>query len=385
VIPEPQRTFVLELFKALGQATDNFVLAGAQAMKFTLAEARATKDLDFILHVIRLRAENLQLGEILERLGYTAVEGARNFQFEKPIPGSQQKMRIEFMAPEEFKRRADFRVDIQEGVHARACIGGSIALAESDLHALEGRLPNGEQFATRLRVTRPHALVMLKLLALKDRYNNLRGPREARHDREEAQTHAADILAIVTSLADPADFKRQFERQFQSDPVMGIDVLRTLGDLFRETTSPGLLVYAEYLAANLPEGHNSQNKIRQETERGQRVMSQVLPVSEFYALAVAVDRCTDWQRHPAAVAEYLSELETSRTAIHQDSASGLLPSTALSGPFRPGHRVGTTAPAAMQKVTVTEADLLKAYLQVTANDLAANEELRQRFPHALSR
>lgn len=222
MIPEPQRTFVLELFAALGQATDDFVLAGAQAMKFTLAEARATKDLDFILHVIRLRAENLQLGEILERLGYTGVEGARNFQFEKPIPDSQQKMRIEFMAPEEFKRRADFRVDIQEGVHARACIGGSIALAESDLHALEGRLPNGEQFATLLRVTRPHALVMLKLLALKDRYNNIRGPREARHDREEAQTHAADILAIVTSLTDPADFKRQFERQFHSDPIMGI-------------------------------------------------------------------------------------------------------------------------------------------------------------------
>lgn len=385
MIPEPQRTFVLELFAALGQAGDDFVLAGAQAMKFALPEARATKDLDFILHVIRLRAENLQLGEILERLGYAAVEGARNFQFEKLIPDSQQKMRIEFMAPAEFKRRADFRVDIQEGVHARACIGGSIALAESDLHALEGRLPNGEQFVAQLRVTRPHALVMLKLLALKDRYHNIRGPLEARHDREEAQTHGADIVAIVKSLTDPADFKRQLERQFHSDPVMGIGVLRILGDFFRETTSPGLLVYAEYLAANLPEGHNSQVEIRQETERGQGVMSQVLPVSEFYALAVAIDRCTDWQRHPAAVAEYLSELETSPTAIHQSSAMGLLPSTALAGPFRPGHQVGTTAPAAIQKVTLAEADLLKAYLQVTANNLAANEELRQRFPRALPR
>jgi hypothetical protein len=53
-------------------------------------------------------------------------------------------MRIEFMAPEEFKRAADFRVDVQKGIHARACTGGTIALAESDEYPLEGRLPDGE-------------------------------------------------------------------------------------------------------------------------------------------------------------------------------------------------------------------------------------------------
>jgi hypothetical protein len=40
---------------------------------------------------------------------------------------------------------------------------------------------------------------MLKLLALRDRYNNLRGAKEARHDREEAQTHASDIVAILVA------------------------------------------------------------------------------------------------------------------------------------------------------------------------------------------
>ena len=40
---------------------------------------------------------------------------------------------------------------------------------------------------------------MLKLLALDDRYRNIRGPAEARHDREEARTHAADIVAIVSA------------------------------------------------------------------------------------------------------------------------------------------------------------------------------------------
>jgi hypothetical protein len=42
-------------------------------------------------------------------------------------------------------------------------------------------------YSVPIRVTKPHALVMLKLLALDDRYRNIQGPAEARHDREEAR------------------------------------------------------------------------------------------------------------------------------------------------------------------------------------------------------
>jgi len=105
MIPEPQRTYVLELIAALGPAANDFVLAGAQAMKFTVTGARGTKDVDFLLNVIALRDEPLQLATILGNLGYQPIEGARNFQFEKPIPNSSEKMPIEFMASEEYKRR----------------------------------------------------------------------------------------------------------------------------------------------------------------------------------------------------------------------------------------------------------------------------------------
>ena len=136
MIPEPHRTYLLELLHALGPASDDFVVAGAQAMKFMVDRARATKDIDFVLDVLRLRAEPLELSDQLQRLGYQVVEGSRNFQFEKPIPASQEKIRIEFMAPEEFKRQRDFRVEIQDGVHARACTGGTIAIVESEVHQL---------------------------------------------------------------------------------------------------------------------------------------------------------------------------------------------------------------------------------------------------------
>ena len=69
MIPEPQKTYVLELQYALGTTADEFVVAGAQAMKFMLERARATKDIDFVLDVVRLRSEPLLLGAQLEKLG----------------------------------------------------------------------------------------------------------------------------------------------------------------------------------------------------------------------------------------------------------------------------------------------------------------------------
>ena len=277
MIPEPQRTYLLELLAALGPAADDFVIAGAQAIKFAVQDARGTKDVDFVLNVMALRAAPLQLDAVLKQLGYKAVAGARNFQFEKSIPNSRETMRIEFMAPEEFKRVTDFRVDVQQGIHARACTGGTIALAESDEYALEGRLPDGKAYAAKVRVTRPHALVMLKLLALYDRYHNIRGPQEARHDREEAQTHAADIVAIVKARPDLAVFKAQFEAQFRAEPELGKRVSTLLDDFFGDVNAPGYLVYEEYLAATLPAGRATQAEIREESEGAHRVLQEILP------------------------------------------------------------------------------------------------------------
>jgi hypothetical protein len=217
-------------------------------MKFMVDRARATKDIDFVLGVV--------------------VERSRNFQLEKPIPKSRETLRIEFMAPEELKPgETDFRVDVQKGVHARACTGGAIAIAESETHQLVGRLPDGLEFTASLRVTKPHALVMLKLLALDDRYRNIRGPAEARHDREESRTHAADILAIVSAQTNPAQFKEAFRRQFEADPPLGVRESRVLCEYFSESTSPGLLVYEEFLVADRPLDRDARRDVAQLVEQ----------------------------------------------------------------------------------------------------------------------
>ncbi|HVA15137.1 MAG TPA: nucleotidyl transferase AbiEii/AbiGii toxin family protein, partial [Stellaceae bacterium] len=270
MIPEPQKTYVLELFQALGATGDSFVIAGAQAMKFYVQGARGTKDIDFVLDAIRLRDEAASLHDKLERLGYAAVPESRNFQFQKQIPGSPEIMRIEFMAPEEFKRDKDFRVDVQADVHARACTGGSIALVESKPHTLAGTLPDGRPFTASVRVTRPHALVMLKLLALDDRYRNVRGPQEAAHDREEARTHAADIVAILSAQPNVGAFRSDFVQQFVADTALKDRVVAIFTGYFRDALSPGLLLYEEALAANTPAGRDSRSAIAAEMERVSR-------------------------------------------------------------------------------------------------------------------
>ena len=383
MIPEPQRTYLLELLYALGPAAEDFVVAGAQAMKFVVEKARATKDVDFLLNVLALRKEPRQLAQIFEKLGYIPVPESRNFQFEKPIPNSTEKMRIEFLAPDEYKREKDFRVHIQDGVHARACTGGSIALAQSDLRKVSGKLPNGNEFTAQVRVIQPHALVMLKLLALADRYSNLRGPKEARHDREEAQTHAADIVAIVPVVPDIARFNSLFFAQFLPEPQLGIRVLRVLGDFFREVTAPGLIVYTEYLAANLPADRTTPEILRRESELAQRIVAQILPPPEFFALAAAVDDSTEPERGAPFVERYMATLESARIPVTDAFALQSLPSGAFSGAYKPGATFVMSASEPLQKVSAAQRDLLHSYLQWKVNVLRRNERLRRKFPHTL--
>jgi hypothetical protein len=133
MIPEPQLTYVLELLASLGPAADDFVVAGAQAMKFTVAEARATKDVDFVLNVLGLRAQPQSLAETLAKLGNTPVPESRNFQFVKPIPTSKETMRIEFMAPEEFNLTTTFALTFRK-VSTPALARGDQSLSRNPTH-----------------------------------------------------------------------------------------------------------------------------------------------------------------------------------------------------------------------------------------------------------
>ena len=383
MIPEPQRTYLLELLKALGPAADDFVIAGAQAIKFMLKVARATKDIDFVLDIARLRERSPDLRNKLAELNYEVVPGSNNFQFEKTIPGSKEVMRIEFMAPEEFKREKDFRVDVDKEVHARSCSGGSIAISESSVHVVKGKLPDGSPFEAPVRVTEPHALVMLKLLALDDRYRNIRGPAQAQHDREEARTHSADIVAVITGQPDLAKFRENFENQFRQDPGLGMRSLKILDGYFRENVSPGLLVYEESIVANQPLDRRASEEVALEISRAHAMMTKVLPC-EFHTLAQAVEECCDIKTGRRLTEAFLVNLKQTRIKITEPLALERIPAESFGGAFRKGDTFTISASEALKKLTPMEVSLLVSHLNGCAQALRNDRDLADRFGSVLS-
>lgn len=248
VIQEPQLSYLLELFTELGSAADDFVLAGAQAIRLRGITTRFTKDFDFILNVIALRKITQSIYNILQKLRYEVDPNARNFQFYKQIPNSQEKMRIEFLASGKDKRTSNIRVNVQEKIHARACVGAEIALKESDYMTIKGILPDGKPTEVKFRVIRSHALLMLKLFAMDDRYKNVRGPKEAEHDRNEARIHTADIVSIVNDNIRDPNFCKLFWSQFGVEVELKDRSLGIISEYFADLHSPGIQLYREFLS-----------------------------------------------------------------------------------------------------------------------------------------
>jgi len=278
VIPEPQRTYLLELLSALGPAVEGLVLVGGHALRFMVERPRPTRDFDFVVDVDYLRECATSIRSVLDSLRYSVVEECENFQFQKAIPNSQEVMRIEFMAPAELagrKKKGNIRVDVQNGLHGHTCVGGSTVLVETNEHEVVGSLPDGNPARAKIHVTRPHALVMLKLLAMDDRYRNLRGPAHAEHDREEARTHAGDIVAVMSADADIVNFREGFARQFGQDTALKSRTYEIIRDYFGGESNPGLVLYGQSLVSGLPSSERVR-ELSSELRRAQRLVSSLL-------------------------------------------------------------------------------------------------------------
>jgi hypothetical protein len=276
LIPEPQRTYVLELLTSLGQAADSFVLAGAQAMKFLLPRARATRDFDFVLDVLALRRASVPIATVLERLGYAAIPGAQNFQFQKAIPGSAEVMRIEFMAPSEHKRKNDFCVEVQDNVHAHACDGAKIVWSNQIHTSYPVHFQAAKLQGSDVRVVRSHPLVVLKCLAMDERYRNLRRPQHANHDRSEARTHADDIVAILSAQIDLQGSRNRFLSQFNVEPDLRPRAVQIIEDYFSDEARPGILLYEEHLRQHFAGQDRSERELQSELQRARRLLTSLI-------------------------------------------------------------------------------------------------------------
>ncbi|MGB6869780.1 MAG: nucleotidyl transferase AbiEii/AbiGii toxin family protein, partial [Acidobacteriaceae bacterium] len=358
---------------------DEFVLVGGQALKFVLAEARTTRDFDFLLDAISLREKPANVAHKLATLEYTVVPESRNFQFQKPIPGTNEVMRVEFMAPRELKRANDFRVDIEKGLHARECLGGTIALQESDIHQIQGALPDGTPARASLRVTRSHALVFLKVLALDDRYKNVRGPDHAEHDRNEARVHASDIIAILNAAANVTAFRDAFYGQFASDPALGMRIADHLRTYFREDTSPGMLLYEESLRSDGPVDRETRTQLADELGRAFRMVTDIVPSEAFTTLRSAVDDICNIDERRGLAQDFLRSLKNAGVKVSSEHAIQFFPGEVFGGAYSGGQALQTSAHQEFQKLDKAEAGLLAAYWQLRSPVLLSDLEFTEQF------
>ena len=154
-------------------------------------------------------------------------------------------------------------------------------------------------------------------------------------------------------------------------------------DAIPDLSDTQVIVYTEYLAANLPADRATTEVLRRETELAQRIVAQILPPLEFSALAAAIDDSTAWERGAQIVEQYLSTLESARIAVNDALALQFLPSGAFGGAYKASTVFVTSASEPLQKLSDAQRDLLRSYLQSRMNALRRIEELRRQFPRTL--
>ena len=245
-VTELQKSHLIELLFELKELADSFVLIGGQALPYLTKSPRTTKDIDFILDVIALRNTDKSIADVLNRLNYKS--DTQYFQFVKEI-NPELKIRIEFLATEKEKRKNNIRVYIQDNVHARSCTGAEIAVKESYIENLKGLLPNGRAAEVKIRVVSAHALLMLKLFAMDDKYKNIRGPDKLKEDRNEARVHSADIIKIVHEHIQNPDFIKSFWSQFDAEKELKERCHDIISSYYNDINGIGIILYEEFLKA----------------------------------------------------------------------------------------------------------------------------------------
>src|ERR1700739_823680 len=132
------------------------------------------------------------------------------------------------------------------------------------------------------------------------------------------RTHASDIVAVISGQADLEAFRRSFEKQFSQDLALGVRLMKILKNTFRNDTSPGLLVYEEFIVADKPLDRAAQREVR-ESDDAENVPAQVI--------LCPVGGCLD--RNRPLVEDFLTNLTQTRTKITAAEAVEHLPAEAF--------------------------------------------------------
>jgi hypothetical protein len=156
-----------------------------------------------------------------------------------------------------------------------------------------------------------------------------------------------------------------------------------LKNFFHDATSPGLLVYSEYVAANLSPGRAASEVVESETERARNLAAEICPPDEFFTIRAAIDDSTDYTRTTPLVDAFLSALESARVPHYDALALHFLPPEAFGGACAARTTLVTSASQAIEKFSPPQGNLLHRYLGSRISRLSEDHALRTKYPHTL--
>ena len=263
---------------------EQIIERGEPLLLSAIPPLRSTNDLDVFLRTELLAdsARLLPLRKALDRLGFTVIAGAQNYQFTRTfsMEGRKWDVKVDLLARQpdpvmyprlKFDSRR-VRPDPSVGIHAHTTPEAAAIEEEATALTVVGKRTTGEAYSGSVYLPSAYAFLLMKLFALRDQWQQ-----EA---KDFGRKHALDIYTIVALLTE-AEFAKslRLRDRYRASPVAQ-EAGAIVQQLFGNVDAPGVLRLREHL--NFPRAATAQ------TEEFLGVLTELFPiVSPVVSPAVA--------------------------------------------------------------------------------------------------
>jgi len=227
-----------------------FQESGAPSLLEAIPPLRATNDLDVFLctEVITDSKRLLPLRAALDRLGFTVIASAQNYQFARKftLGGQDWDIKIDLLAktpdPHAFP---NMKIDVRRvrphpsvGLHAHRT-DEAIAIEDSmTTMSVTGFRSNEDQYTGQISLPSAYALLMMKLYALRDQWE--------KPDKGFGRKHAIDLYTLIALMTESEyHTSQELSRRYQTT-AEGKEAGQIARALFKDESAMGVLRMKEH-------------------------------------------------------------------------------------------------------------------------------------------
>jgi hypothetical protein len=227
--------------------TEYILQSGRQTRFADIPQARSTNDFDFLLsaEIISEADKFGKIRDVLQELGYKAVETAKFYQFVRPIAfaGLPEKIKVDllaFPAPgikglKVDKRR--FRLKSVKEIHAHIM---PEALTAEETPLLVNVASSGE--IAEIFVPHPFSYLLMKLFALRDRLED--------EEKDFGAYHAFDIYRVIAMMTEEEWEQACTLRDKFAGEAKILEARQIVSKLFSSMESTGVLRIRQHAKAD---------------------------------------------------------------------------------------------------------------------------------------